>query len=201
VLGDRSLQLGAILVVCANGWAAHLLPSLLQGRLPLPPVNLFVAAATVIAGWRLLRSAPAGASALLLCLPAALPPSGLAAWLGLLAATCLAASADAPGRPGLLPEGRSLVLEPGCSFLAVMAPALLGWVALRVWHGQTVRPAWPLALAAALIGLNTVRLLVMTFDENWYRWAHQGAGASVADAVAVLLVFAVAAPGRSGGRP
>jgi hypothetical protein len=90
----------------------------------------------------------------------------------------------------ITPE-HSLILLAGCSALSDLGVILLGWTAvfMLVRPGLQV-PVRRLALVAvATIALNILRLVLMSWDQDWYDLVHNGMGASVYDAVLCALVM------------
>ncbi|MFO1039425.1 MAG: hypothetical protein U1E45_21480 [Geminicoccaceae bacterium] len=198
-LGD-TLVPGSILV------AASIVPSALVGWTGLT-------VGSVIAAWRM----PRVRSALLLFAGVAIchlmasptfrlvtaPLQAAEAKLVAAVASSIVGPATSSSNLVLLSDGRSLVILPGCSVLATAGPALLGWLALRVWRRQPVSAAWPsaLLLLGLLLLLNTARMVGMCVGQDWYHSLHEGVGATAIDLLAVALVFLTAQPWRTEPSP
>jgi hypothetical protein len=85
----------------------------------------------------------------------------------------------------------SLILLAGCSALSDLGVILLGWTAVFMLVRPGIQvPFWRLAVVGgATVVLNLLRLILMSLNQEWYDFVHNGLGASFYDALLCALVI------------
>ncbi len=120
------------------------------------------------------------------------------AWITAQLAALCGTPATASGALVLLPAGQTMLILHGCSALSLAVPTVLGALALPLLvHGAT-HPTWrgPARALAAMLALNTLRLLAMALSPGVHDWLHTEQGAILLECVFSLPPLAVLLPER-----
>lgn len=103
-------------------------------------------------------------------------------------------------------QNDGLAVMEGCVSVHNLAAALLCWMALtrlhdRQWSWGDL--GWVAGMIVLVVGLNVVRMMLMTLGHDTYIFLHDGAGSDIFNIIMTLSVIALslAAARRGGGRP
>jgi hypothetical protein len=103
-----------------------------------------------------------------------------------------------------VPGGHTIVVMAGCSSFHNISLALLAWVSLtmlqrRSWVRYDLLVA--MAAVAATVSINAVRLYLMAWSRDGYAYWHNGTGAEIYSAAAILSILVIGFEGaRRTGR-
>lgn len=103
-------------------------------------------------------------------------------------------------------QNDGLAVMEGCVSVHNLSAALLCWMAVtrlhdRQWSWGDL--GWVAGMTVLVVGLNVVRMMLMTLGHDAYIFLHDGAGSDIFNIIMTLSVIALslAAARRGGGRP
>ncbi|MCV6589541.1 MAG: exosortase/archaeosortase family protein [Marinobacterium sp.] len=114
------------------------------------------------------------------------------AWLSASLLQLLGESAQQVDNLVLRADGVNLLVLTGCSSVTNLSWALLLWLTVQLWlYQQLPQRAVTMALliVALVVGINAIRLTLMTLSQTAYQLVHDGWGGELVNLVTLLLVL------------